>query len=195
MKKDNPTKISFAKLWQHFLDFLSHPAWNGVSCFFAAISALGLGSMGIISILGLFNHIQDFLGWFLSPVEIPVYLLVIGIGITLSLIFTIAHRNFFRRGQQSEKKSTLSSTKGQSESFEPSDLDVKIMKQLATSKEDSSYWVDVSLIAKMHDLTKAHADYYLRKLENKGFVKQHMISGDWGINDVGTDYLINHDHI
>lgn len=60
------------------IDFLSHPAWNGASCFITAATALGLGSVVVAFVLGLFKRVQDLATWLLEPINTPRYVLVGG---------------------------------------------------------------------------------------------------------------------
>lgn len=185
-------QLRYSKIWQGILNLLSHPAWNGLSCFFTALGTLGLGSILVAYFLGFFKQAQGFFRWLLTSIEVPMVILLSGMVIILAFISTAAYRSWSNKRQQKEQKNTALSPINQSRVFEPSDLDIEILKQLAAAKEIRKYWVDIDVIAAKHKLTENRSDYLLRILAKHGFVHQHMYDGTWGIKDQGVDFLFEH---
>jgi hypothetical protein len=81
-------KTTEQSIFKKSINILSHPAWNGVSCFFTAIATLGLGGFALAFVLGLFSRIQDFVLWFLEPVTTSRYVVVGGSIILIAFIVT-----------------------------------------------------------------------------------------------------------
>jgi len=74
-----------------FIKFLSHPAWGGISGFFTILGvliALGLGSVLIAFVTGIFHRIQDLLLWLLEPMTSPRYILLAGIIVLIAFTVT-----------------------------------------------------------------------------------------------------------
>lgn len=82
------------------INVLSHPAWNGVSCFFtalAALAALGLTGLALGFVFGVFRRIQDLLTWLSEPLNISRYVLVGGALVLIPLLATTAQQYFSSR--------------------------------------------------------------------------------------------------
>lgn len=87
---------------REIVNFLSHPAWNGITCFFTALAtfaAFGLGSVVLAYVLGLMSRIQGLSTWLSEPLSTPKYLLVGGLIVLLALVATIAHQHLSSRHQ------------------------------------------------------------------------------------------------
>jgi len=189
------TQETHPKLWQRILNLLSHPAWNGLSCFFTALGTFGLGSIVVAYFLGFFKQAQDFFIWLLAPIEVPVVILLCGMVVILAFVSTAVYRNLSNKRQQRKQKDISLPPVNHSKVFEPSDLNIEILKQLAISKEVRKYWVEIGVIAAKNKLTENHADYLLRIMAKHGFVHQHMYDGTWNIKDKGVDFLIEHKYM
>ena len=180
------------RLWHRALDLLSHPAWNGLTCFITAFTAISGSTILLAYFLGVFKHIQDLLIWLCTPIQLPTVAILGGVFVILALFSTAVYRRRSYPSRQAEQGGTAPSPRAPSEAFEPSKLDIEIMKQLATAKENHKYWLHIGPITAELNLTENRADYLLRTLERHGLVHQHRIDGTWGIQDKGIDYLIEH---
>lgn len=185
-------KTIYPNIWSRVLGFLSHPAWNGLSCFFTALGTfIGVGSIVLAYILGLFSYAQNLFKWLLSPVSVP---LIVPLGFTI-ILFVLIYKYSVSRFHKMKQESTILASNNISQSFEPTPVDIEIMKSLAMAKEGGKYWVEVSVVAQKHKLSKVHVEYFLRILEKHGFVHHHTFEGTWGIKDRGVDYLIEKKYI
>ncbi len=85
MKKKTTGMGIFKKL----VDFLSHPAWNGISGVLAAIGiliAIGVGGVVLAIVFGLLSYIQDLIQWLLEPLQISRYVIVGGLIVLLVFV-------------------------------------------------------------------------------------------------------------
>lgn len=183
------------KLWQRILNVLSHPAWNGFSCFITALGTFGLGSFVVAYLFGFFKQAQDFFRWLLAPIEVTMVIFLSGTVVILAFISTAIYGNLSNKRQQGKQGNIAKPLIDHSRVFEPSDLDIEILKQLATSTELRKFWVEIGAIAAKNKLTENRADYLLRILAKHGFIHQHMYDGKWNIKDKGVDFLIEHKYI
>jgi hypothetical protein len=181
-------------IWQRFLKLLSSPAWNGLSCFLTAIGTFGAGSFIISYLLGFFKHVPDLFNWLLLPVELPTFVLIIGVIALLSFVSTSIYSYFSTRFKQRKQENIIPSPAVHPNLFEPSELDIQIMVFLADIRENGDHWPITNGIASIYNLTVNRADYSLRNLEKYGYIN-HNLDSEWGILDKGIDYLIEHQHI
>jgi hypothetical protein len=188
-----PDQTVHPTLIRRIINALGHPAWNGVTCFFTAIGALlGLGFGGWIvgDFLGLFiSHLHDVFIGLTGRLEIPIYVLVIGI-IVLLICTLISFKGFARNKSNKQPDATLPDVR----KFELSEIDIAIMKQLSVAKELGNSYQNIAEIAKNNKIKKNQADYVLRNLKKHKFVARY---GEevWGIADGGIDYLVENKHI
>ena len=81
-------KTTEQNIFKKIISFLSHPAWNGVSCFFTALATLGLGGFVLAFFLGLFSQAQDLVFWLSKPIYTSRYVIIGGSIILMSFIVT-----------------------------------------------------------------------------------------------------------
>lgn len=84
MNKNTTEQNIFKKI----INFLSHPVWNGVSCFFTVLATLGFGGFALAFILVLFSRTQDLVLWLSEPINISRYVIIGGSIILMALIVT-----------------------------------------------------------------------------------------------------------
>jgi hypothetical protein len=81
--KKNITELN---IFKRIMNFLSHPAWNGVSCIFTVLATLGLGGIVLTFIIVMFRQVQELASWFLQPIIISRYVIICVSIILLALI-------------------------------------------------------------------------------------------------------------
>lgn len=91
------TNTAKSSVWKKFLSLLSHPAWNGVSCFLTALATFGLSSVVIAYFLGVFRKFQELVIWLTQKDQIPRYIVISLIVIFLAAISTLAQRAIFSK--------------------------------------------------------------------------------------------------
>jgi hypothetical protein len=92
-------KITERNIFRKTINFLSHPAWNGVNCFITALAMLGFGGFALGFIFGLFSRIQDLALWLSEPLNISRYVIVGGSIVLMAFTVTTIQQYLTSHGK------------------------------------------------------------------------------------------------
>jgi hypothetical protein len=81
-------KTTERNIFRKTINFLSHPAWNGVNCFITALAMLGCGGFALAFIFRLFSRIKDLVLWLSEPLNISRYVIVGGSIVLMAFVVT-----------------------------------------------------------------------------------------------------------